>query len=103
MKLKPQTQESLVPLSGTNLATLTAHLREPVKGVPYRFLLGVLASMCDALQRGDNMWISVGKTQDGQSFLLTVHTREGKAYVAGKSLVELAGQAQTLLEPSEMV
>lgn len=102
MKLQPQNREATAPLSSTNLATLTAHLREPIKATPYRLLLAVFASTLDSTTRGENMWISVGKTQDGNAFLLTIHSREGKTFVAGPSLLELAGQCQTVLEPSEM-
>jgi len=90
------------PLSTTNHATLIAHLKAPIKETPYRFLLALIAGALDAAGAGQNIWLSVGKTRAGDTYLITVHTPAGQAYVAGESLLQLAGACGTVLEPSEM-
>lgn len=100
--MKLNEKSPTVPLSTTNQPTLIAHLKAPIKETPYRFLLALIAVSLDSAGAGQNIWLSLGKTRAGDAYLITIHTPTGTAFVAGANMLELAGQCQTVLEPSEM-
>lgn len=98
-----QVQVRTAGLSTVNLSDLKSKLKEPISGTSYRFLLAAIACALDAEAVGLGDWVSIGRNQAGDAFLLTYHRAGGKLYASGASLAELASECSTFLEPSEMV
>lgn len=101
--MKPPQKRATIGLSLQNLSTLKSKRSETLGSTVYRNLLCVIASAFDATATNSPCWISIGKNLQGDAFLLTVHAQGGKMYASGQSLEELASEAQSLLEPSEIV
>lgn len=99
MPIRRQDSSPLVPLSTTNEPTLIAMHKKPVQESPYYGLLLLLAELFDGIANGSSDWVSVGKNQAGDSYLLTYHDGKSKYYAGGTSLRELSEACKQLLEP----
>ena len=63
----------------------------------YGGLLLLLSQVCDEAAKGDNTWVSLGKTQDGSALALAVHTPDGNLSAYGATFGGLALEAAKLL------
>lgn len=79
MPIKRTPSTVKMPLVGTNEPRLVSLLRTPVKETSYRFLLSVIAETLDAAASGSGNWLSIGKSMDGGTFMLTWHDGPQKA------------------------
>jgi len=98
MKARPQNSGSTEELSKANKASLVAYGKTPLKETHFLPLLQVIAETLDTAAAGTNAWISIGKNQNGDAFLLTYHEGSYKLYAGGHSLLALANDCLNILE-----
>lgn len=98
MKLKAKAGPVRHELDTMNGARVLTAKAKKFGDTHYTGIIQVLAEVLDAAGEGDGTWVSIGRNQAGDSYLLTVQARGAKLYAGGASLEDLSDDCLNLLD-----